>query len=147
MFGEEDGDGGEDARVGDVGVCGGVVGHEEIEEDEDEILQRQGEPVDVAPVGGVGDDAGEEAGEEQAQHEPGGDDRDGGCAPGWGRQVADEGEHYLLSLLVQKLEIQGYRDGYWSDGGHRGEEAKGQEDAVGVCKAEAQPHRRGNERQ
>lgn len=103
MFGEEDGDGGEDARVGDVGVCGRVVGHEEIEEDEDEILQRQGEPVDVAPVGGVGDDAGEEAGEEQAQDEPGGDNRDGGCTPGWGGQVADEGEHYLLSLLVQSL--------------------------------------------
>lgn len=60
-------DGVEDAEVIDaVRVGGRIVGHEEPEESEDEVLDAKGEPVDVTPMRVFGDDAGEKAGEEQA---------------------------------------------------------------------------------
>ena len=75
-------DGEEDAGVGfddcleGGGVCGGIVGHEEGEEDEDYGLEDEGDPVYVSPVGVVGDDPGEDASEEDAECWAGGDDGD-----------------------------------------------------------------------
>ena len=68
-FAEVTKDGDQSRPVGDVGVCGGVVRHEEPEEEEDEVLQGEGEPVHVAPVGAIGDDAGEKACKQQTEHE------------------------------------------------------------------------------
>ena len=76
-----------------AGVGGGIVGHEEPEEDEDEILQAEGEPVDVAPGGVLGDDAGEDAGDEDAQEEAGDDDGEGGGAAVARGEFAYQGEH------------------------------------------------------
>ena len=50
-----------------VWVGGGVVGHKEVEEDENEVLQRKGDPVDVAPADEAGDNAGEEASQEHSE--------------------------------------------------------------------------------
>lgn len=75
MFEEHGDDAVEHFEVVESGWVGaGVVREEEPEEDEDRVLQGEGEPVDVAPGGVFGDDAGEEAGEEEAEGEAGGYD-------------------------------------------------------------------------
>lgn len=65
---EGEGQGGEEgARVGEVGVCGWVVGHEEVDEEDRGELRHQAEVVDCAP-GEVGDDqARGEAAEQDAE--------------------------------------------------------------------------------
>ncbi len=54
----------------------GIVGHEAEEQDEHGELQREGHPVDGAPGRVLGDDAGEQAGQEHAEDEAGHDDGD-----------------------------------------------------------------------
>lgn len=73
---DEDGeDGPEDTEVVYAGwVRGGVVGHEEPEEGEDEVLEAKGDPVDGAPGSIICNSAGEESSEEQAHHETGDND-------------------------------------------------------------------------
>ncbi len=56
-----------------TGVRGGVVWHEEPEEGPDEILQGKGDPVDVAPGGVVGDDAGKDTSDNNAEKVAGDD--------------------------------------------------------------------------
>ena len=69
-----------------AGVGGGVVRHEEPEEDEDEVLQAEAEPVNVAPIGVFGDNAGEDTGDEYAEEEAGDHDRESsGAAVGWSK--------------------------------------------------------------
>lgn len=52
MFGEHDKDAPEHFEVVEAAwVGGGVVRHEEVEEEADCVLERDGEPVDVAPGG------------------------------------------------------------------------------------------------
>lgn len=96
---EHNDDGAEDAEVGleaaQVRIGGGVVGHEEPQEDEDEVLQPQGEPVHVPPRGILGHGARDDACDEDAEHEAGHDDAEGRAAAVRGRQVADQGQHDL----------------------------------------------------
>ena len=54
-------------EAGVVGVRGGVVWHEEVEEHEDDVLQGEGDPIDVAPTDEASDDSGEEAGEKHTE--------------------------------------------------------------------------------
>lgn len=93
--GEEDGaDGVQDPEVVDaVRVGGRVVGHEEPEQEEDEILQAEGEPIDVAPRGIFRHDAGQQASKEQAEEEAGRSDGESGCPAVRGSEVADQWKH------------------------------------------------------
>lgn len=85
----------QDAEVIHARVCGGVVGHEEPEEDEDCVLETEREPVYRAPGGEVGDCAREDACYEHAEHETADDDGEGCCAAVGRGEVADEREHEL----------------------------------------------------
>lgn len=51
-----------------------VVGHKEIEENENKILDAEGEPVDGTPASVLGEDAGKQTRDEKAEHEAADDD-------------------------------------------------------------------------
>ena len=93
--GDEDlADGVQDPEVVDaVRVGGRVVGHEEPEQEEDEILQAQGEPVDVAPRGIFRHHAGQQASKEQAEEEAGRSDGESAGPAVRGSEVADQWKH------------------------------------------------------
>ena len=81
-----------------VGISTRVVGQEEPQEDDDEVLECKGKPVNVAPGGIFSDNPGEEASNKEAQEEAGHYDREGSCAPmRWG-EFANEGEHCQISV-------------------------------------------------
>ena len=72
---EDSEDGPEDTEIIYAFRVGGrVIGHEEPEEDEDDVLKAEGEPVDGAPGRVVCDNTGKQAGEEHAEEEARGDD-------------------------------------------------------------------------
>jgi len=76
-------------------VGAGVVGHEEVEQQQDEILHAEREPVDAAPAGVLGQDAGKEPRDQHPEQQTGYDDGErGGTTMGW-CEIADEGEHEL----------------------------------------------------
>lgn len=56
------------------GVGAWIVGQEEPEEEKDEVLHGEGEPVDVTPGGVFCDDAGENTSDEDAEEETGDND-------------------------------------------------------------------------
>lgn len=112
----------EDAEVVHAGVCGGVVGHEEPEEDEDYVLDPQGHPIYGAPGYEVGDCAGEDAGDEHAEHEPAHDDGKGCSSPVGRGEIADKGQHEL-----------------GGDGCYRGDEGYGCKGPEIVGDAESEP--------
>lgn len=93
----------------------GVVRHEEPEEEQDQVLQPEGEPVDVAPARVFGHDAREHPRHQHPQHEARHDDREGSGAADGRREVAHEGEHQL-----------------GRDGRDGGDERKGGKDGEGV---------------
>ena len=103
-------------------VGGGVVRHEEVEEDEDEVLQGESDPVDVPPADEACDDAGQGAGDQHAEEHSGDDDAEGSGAAVWGCHVADEWEHEL-----------------WGDCRNGCDEGDGAEGGEGVRYAEPDP--------
>lgn len=85
-------------------------------------MEPERHPVDGAPGGEVGYCAGEDACNENAEHQARDDDGEGGGAPVWGREVPDEREHEL-----GRYGCDGYYEGY------------GGEHAEVVRDAEAEP--------
>ena len=81
-----------------VGVSTRVVWEEEPQENEDEVLECKGKPVNVAPRGVFGDDPGEEASNKETQQEAGHYDREGSRAPMRWSEFANEGEHCRISV-------------------------------------------------
>ena len=77
MAAQHGGQGGEGAGVGQARVGARVVGHEEEEQREDQVLQREREEVDVAPRRELSDDAGQDAREQDAEEIAGHDDGEG----------------------------------------------------------------------
>lgn len=102
-------------KVIQVRVRARVVRHKQPQHDEDGILYTERHPVYGAPGDEIGYCAGEHAGDEDAEHEAGDDDGEGGCAAVRGREVPDEREHELW--------------GYGCDGDYEG---YGCEDGEGV---------------
>lgn len=81
-----------------IGVGGGVVGHEEPEQSEDEILQAEGEPIDVAPRGIFRHHTGQEAGEEQAEEEARRSEGECACTAVWWSEVANQWKHCFMPV-------------------------------------------------
>ena len=79
-----------------VRIGTGIVGQEKPKEDEDEVLESESEPIDVAPGGVFGYDAGEEASGQEAEKEAGDYDGEGGCTPMGRGEVTHKGEHWLF---------------------------------------------------
>lgn len=73
----------------------GVVGHEVPEEEDVEVLDGEGDPVDIAPRGKLCDNAGEDAGYEDAAEKTGDDDGESGGATMGRGKVAHERKHEL----------------------------------------------------
>lgn len=74
------------------------MGHEEPEEDEDEILKGEGEPVDISPGSIICDDARKKAGCKHTEEKAGCYDRNGGSAAVRRSKVADQRDHYVIDL-------------------------------------------------
>lgn len=145
--GDEDlADGVQDPEVVDaVRVGGRVVGHEEPEQEEDEILQAQGEPVDVAPRGVFRHHAGQQASKEQAEEEAGRSDGESAGPAVRGSEVADQWKHCSPSLSGWAIECNGEAWGghtqlrrHRRDGGDQGQ---GAENGKGLGQTQPQPFR------
>jgi hypothetical protein len=76
-------------------VLGRVVRQEGEEQREYGPLDAQANPVDVAPAGEVGDDTGQHAGDEHAEHQPGDNNRKCRGTSLCRRKIADQGQHEL----------------------------------------------------
>lgn len=85
----------EDFEVVEIFVCAGVIGHEFPEESPDEVLEADGEPVDCSPGGVLCYDSGEEARQEDAEHEACGDDGEGEGSAVWWGEVSYQRSHEL----------------------------------------------------
>lgn len=95
MFEEHFHDVEKDPEVVHSRIRGRVVGHETPEEDEDEVLQPECHPVYGAPGHEVGHGAGEDACDENAEHEARDDDGESSSATVRRCEVSDEREHEL----------------------------------------------------
>ena len=59
-------------------------------------MEGEGQPVDITPGGVLRDDAGKEAGYQEAEEEAGDYDRQGRCAPMRRGEFPNEGEHCMV---------------------------------------------------